>query len=153
MLETTLQTGKGDTVEVRQELQRSDALDMITALADWVASPDSTGPDGSPAPTKVESWEYEIEHVCRMTFEPEREVTCGCGRKGVAYTLSTTFVTAPPGQDPVRWVRPPPGWFVFAGGDRRRIDDGKVIEGPFVRCTVCMSEWKPPPLRDSEASE
>lgn len=40
-LETTLQTGKGDTVTLRHELERSDALDLIATLADWVASPDS----------------------------------------------------------------------------------------------------------------
>lgn len=48
VLETALQTGEGDTVQLRQELERSDALDMIAALADWVASPDSILPE-SPA--------------------------------------------------------------------------------------------------------
>lgn len=50
-VEAALATGKGDRIELSHALDRSEALDIITALSEWVASPDSIvreNPDGTP---------------------------------------------------------------------------------------------------------
>jgi hypothetical protein len=50
-LDTVLETSTGDRFAQTHQLWRSDALDIITALAEWVASPDGVSreyPDGTP---------------------------------------------------------------------------------------------------------
>jgi hypothetical protein len=101
------------------------------------------------AETPSEVLEYEIEGVMRMSFEATREVSCSCGRTAPAFIMSVRFIGTPPDAEPRRWVRPPPRWFVWTNGDPHRIGDGKVIEGPFVRCDECMARQLPPPLRDA----
>lgn len=51
-----LTTAAGDRGQHGHQLFRCDALDLITALAEWVASPDSIlreYPDGTPAPVET----------------------------------------------------------------------------------------------------
>lgn len=83
----------------------------------------------------------------RMTHEPARVVSCGCGRKGQALIMTSRFVEPPFESEVRRWVRPPPGWLVFAGDDPRRVGDGK-IEGPFFRCDECAFPRNVPSLQD-----
>lgn len=90
-------------------------------------------PLAPPAPT--EPWNYDLGSM-QMTFEPTREVACSCGRKASAYIITSLFVGNPPDTEPRRWVRPPPGWFVWAGADGN-------TKGPFVRCDNCMGRRTP----------
>ena len=59
---------------------------------------------------------------------------CPCGKTAPGALLR---VTVPPWARVVRWFRPPVDWFV-AVADDPKTEDGRTIEGPFVRCPDCI---------------
>ena len=85
----------------------------------------------------MESWtdpigaRYEVDRIF--------QVRCSCGETATSTLLTITFPPLPPHPPKfTKWFRPPAHWFVALTGDLNRIDDGKVIEGPFVRCPACV---------------
>jgi hypothetical protein len=82
----------------------------------------------------MESWTDSLG----ATYEVDRlfQVRCSCGKGATGSPLKVTIPPDPP--KVTRWFRPPAHWFVALTGDLKRIDDGKAIEGPFVRCPACL---------------
>lgn len=91
----------------------------------------------------MESWTDAIG----ARYETDRilQVRCSCGKTATSTLLTITLPPDPPRV--VKWFRAPAHWFVALTADLKRIDDGKAIEAPFVRCPTCLRLSPPKGVR------